>query len=134
MKRFAMIGAALALALGTVSASGQADAVETAELGKSTVTLHPRDFLTAEELALLRLVLVNDQALAVFVQGGAGHAALAVAPAEGLIRAGKPVASAVALSELPDADTAAAEALKACEAARSGGAACEIVLEVETRP
>lgn len=103
---------------------------ETAELAGSQVTLHLHPFLTEEELATLRLVQSNKDALAVFVPGKAGFAALAVSPDDGFLREGALVPSAVALAELPDAETAAAEAVKACDAAKKGKAPCVVVLDV----
>lgn len=124
----------LTVAMAGVLAAGVAQAadvpVETAVLGKSEVTLYLHDFLTAEEQATLRLVLSNEQALQIFVPDNKGFAAMAASPSDGFIRDGKPVASAVALAGLPDAATAEAEALKACAAAKTGAAACVIVLKV----
>ena len=66
----------------------------------------------------------------IFVPEGGGHAAMAMAPDDGFIRDGAAVKSAVALAGLPDAATAGAEAVKACEALRKGTAACVVVLEI----
>lgn len=129
--------AGLALAVGVSLAGGVlAGAVpfEEAALGGSRVTAYLHAFLTEEETAALRLVMTNEQALAIFVpQDGAGeggHAALAVSPEDGFIREGKPVASAVALSGFADAPAAEAAALAACDAARKGAADCVVVLRV----
>ena len=107
---------------------------ETARLGEAEITLNLYDFLTEEELATLRLVMTNQQALEIFLppgQGGSGgHAALALSPDEGFIRDGQPVKSAVAMAGLPDARTARTEALKACEAARKGAAQCVVALTI----
>ena len=129
------IGVALATAVLGLAVPGMAGnvPVETSVLGQSKVTLHVYPFLDSTELATLRLVMTNAQALALFLPKGAstGFAAIAVAPAEGFIRSGKPVPSAAALGGLPDAKTAAAEATRACDAHRKpGGAACVVVLEV----
>ncbi len=105
-------------------------AIEEAKLGASAVRLYVHPFLAADELATLRLVLTNEQALSLFVPNAKGFAALAAAPGEGVIREGKPVASAIALAELPDAAAAAKAATAACDAARKGGEACVVVLEV----
>lgn len=133
MRKLAL-GAALAVLAGAVHAEGK---TEEAVLHEARITLHMQDFLTAEEQATLRLVLTNEQALALFVPGaldGAGvkgHAALAMSPDEGFIRDGKPVASATALAELPDAKTAASAATGACDKAKAKEAAlCVVVLEV----
>ena len=124
----------LTIAMAGILAAGAVQAAdvptETAVLGKSQVTLYLHDFLTDEEKATLRLVLSNEQALAIFVPENKGFAAMAASPDDGFIRGGHPVASAVALAGLPDAATAEAEALKACAAAKTGAAACVIVLKV----
>lgn len=129
-----VLGAALAALAGMALAQGK---TEEAVLNGARITLHMQDFLTPEEQATLRLVLTNEQALALFVPGalnGAGvkgHAALAMSPDEGFIRAGKPVASAVALAELPDAGAAASAVTEACDTAKAQeSAACVVVLEI----
>jgi hypothetical protein len=120
--------------LGIILMAGQATAadvpVETATLGKAEVTLHVHPFLSDEELVALRLVLTNEDALALFVPGKGGHAALAVSPDDGFIRDGALVKSAVALAEMADAAAASVGALTACEAAKAGKAACVVVLNV----
>lgn len=122
------VAAALAVLAG--SAHAGEIAIEEAKLGASAVRLYVHPFLAADELATLRLVLTNEQALSLFVPNAKGFAALAAAPGEGVIREGKPVASAIALAELPDAAAAAKAATAACDAARKGGEACVVVLEV----
>lgn len=132
MRRFAgmAMGAAAGIALAGAVEAGTVP-TETARLGKAEITLSLHDFLTQEELATLRLVMTNQQALEIFLPAGqGGHAALAVSPDEGFIREGKPVKSAVAMAGLPDAETARTEALKACEAARTGVAQCVVALTV----
>lgn len=96
-----------------------------------TVILHP--FLSEEETVTLRVVGQSPDALSLFVPEGGQFAAMAVAPAEGFIRDGMPVASATAISNLPDLAQARAAALEGCNAARSGGAECQIVLEIAPR-
>ena len=103
---------------------------ESARLGESRVTLHVHPFLSGQELTALRLVMSNEDALAVFVPAKGGYAAMAVSPDDGFIRDGVPVASAVALAGLPDADTATAQALAGCDSAKAGAAPCVVVLEV----
>lgn len=104
--------------------------VEEAVQGKAQVRLYLHPFLAADELATLRLVMTNEQALALFVPNATGFAALAAAPAEGVIREGKPVASAIALADLPDAASAAKAATAACDQAKAGGDPCVVVLEI----
>jgi hypothetical protein len=119
-----------ALALLPLPALAQDIPTEVQSLGTSQVTVHLHPFLTPEEQAALRLVASNEQALALFVPRAGRHAAIAVAPGEGFIRGGQPVASAVAMSDLPDTEKARAAAIEGCEAARKTGPACVIVLDV----
>ena len=103
---------------------------EVSTLDGATVTVHLQPFLSEQELVLLRLVATNSDALAVFVPDSSGFTALAVSPDDGFVRDGVPVSSAVALSAMPDAATAAAEAIAGCEAKRSGTAPCVVVLDI----
>jgi len=127
MKRLVLLAA---FAFAPAAASAQTVTTEVQRLGKSQVTLHLHPFLTAEELATLRVVATNEQALALFVTRPGRHSAIAVAPGEGFIRNGTPVASATALSDLRDAETARTDAVTACTAARTKGPDCVVVLEV----
>ncbi|WP_431300084.1 hypothetical protein [Tabrizicola sp. BL-A-41-H6] len=108
--------------------------VETSTLGSSAITLHLHPFLTEEELATLRLVMTNEQALSLFVPGKLGHAALAVSPDDGFIRVGAPMGSATAVADLPDAAAAATAALAGCDAAKEGKLPCVVVLEIAPAP
>lgn len=95
------------------------------------VTLHLPGFLSEEERSTLQMIAASPEALAAMLgAAGSGHAAIAVAPEEGLIRDGVPSASATAIGELPDAATARAEALRLCDAARATATGCVLVLEV----
>ncbi len=124
------MGAAAGMALAGAVQAGVVP-TETARLGKAEITLSLYDFLTQEELATLRLVMTNQQALEIFLPAGqGGHAALAVSPDEGFIRGGQPVKSAVAIAGLPDGQAARSEALKACDSARKGKAQCVVALTV----
>lgn len=128
------IFAAAAIAISGSIAVADPATSEHFDLGASRITLHLHDFLTDEELAVLRLVGQNEEALALFLpEGAGGFGALAVAPADGFIRDGMPAESAVALSELPDMDGAKAAAVAQCNTLRSGGRACEVVLEIAPR-
>ena len=130
LARPGLITAAAVLALAFGAARAQEVAVETTTLGTSTITLYLHPFLTEEELATLRTVATNAQALALFVPGKSGFAALAVAPEDGFIRNGTPVPSATAVGDLADAATASAMAIKACDGAKTGSAGCVAVLEI----
>ncbi len=124
--------AATVLGMAALAAPLAAEQVtpEVTRLGNQQVTLHPHAFLTEEELTTLRVVTTNEQALALFVARPGRHSAIAVAPGEGFIRGGQPVASATALSDLPNAETARADAVATCNAAKTKGPDCVVVLEV----
>ena len=128
MKRFVVAALGVAVLAGPLVA--QEVETEVKRLGNQQVTLHLHPFLTDEELTTLRLVATNEQALSLFVTRPGRHSAVAVAPAEGFIRAGQPVASATALSDLPNAQTARADAMATCTAAKAKGPDCVVVLEV----
>lgn len=124
----------MVLVLGTgVGAAALAEdvPVETMKQGRTVVVLHVHPFLTEEELTTLRLVGTNKDALSLFVPKGGGHAAIAMAPDEGFVRDGAPVASAVAVAKLPSAEEAREVALDGCNAAKTTRKACVVVLEVE---
>ncbi len=97
------------------------------------VTLHLHPFLTDEEATTLRVVGQSPDALALFVPASSSFGAIALAPDEGFIRDGMPVDSASAVADLPDATQARDAALMECNAARTGGPACVIVLEIAPR-
>lgn len=128
MNRVWAIAAILAVTAG--AAAAQEVPTEVSKLGRQQVTLHLHPFLSPEELATLRVVATNEEALKLFVTRPGRHSAVAVAPDEGFIREGQPVASASALSDLPNADAARTAALTTCDAARGKGAQCVVVLEV----
>lgn len=129
----ARLGLLLGLSVGSV-AWAEDIPVETASLGAFAITLHLHPFLTDEELVTLRLVMVNQQALSLFVPGKAGFAALAVSPEDGFIRLGAPMGSATAVGDLPDAEAARVAALTGCEAMKQGTAPCVTVLEIAPAP
>jgi hypothetical protein len=104
--------------------------VETADLGASKITLHLQPFLTEADLATLRLVMTNEDALKLFVTSDKGYAALAVSPEDGFMVDGALVPSVIALADLVDADTAAKAVLAACDKAKLGKEPCVLVLEV----
>lgn len=126
------IAAGLVLAGWAAAAAADVPPAETATLEGKQVTIYAMNFLDEQEVATLRLVLTNPQALAVFVPDGAGggHAALAVSPEDGFIRDGAPVPSATAIAGLDSADAASKAALDACNAVRKGPSGCVVVLEV----
>ena len=105
-------------------------AAETATLGDYSITLHLHPFLTEEDLTILRLVQSSQEALELFVPQADGFAAMAASPDDGFIKDGAPVASVVALGGLPDAATAAANAIEGCQKAKTGAADCVLILEI----
>jgi hypothetical protein len=127
-----VLAGVVALALSSMALAQQPGA-EQYQLDGAEVTVLAHGFLSEEELLTLRLVGQNPEALSIFIPEGSGFAALAVAPDEGFVRAGMPVASASAISGLPDIGSARDAALDACNAARNGGPACQVVLEVAPR-
>jgi hypothetical protein len=117
---------------GAASAQGTV-ATETLDPGNAVVTLHLHGFLTEQERTILRQIGSNADAMRTFLGGQTGYAAIAASPAEGFFRKGAPVASAVALSQLPDAESARRGAIAACQRAAKARAACVPVLEVAPR-
>jgi hypothetical protein len=124
-----ILGLALSAVLATGALAGDVP-TEVATLKGQKVTLHIYPFLNADELTVLRLVKTNKDALKIFVTSAGGYSAMAVAPSEGLVRNGTFPPSVLAIGDLPDAQSAAAAALKGCNAKRNGGEACVVVLEV----
>lgn len=134
MRKAALAVAGMLVAARVAAQEATEVPVETAELGDNVVTLHLYPFLTEEEVTLLRLVTTNADALALFVPEQGGFAAMAVSPVEGVVREGVPVPSAIAVGQLPDAETARADATGKCNAAREKqrkrDPECVVVLEV----
>lgn len=130
------VAAVMLLSFGSALGVAQAAEIkaEVSTNGTAQVRVFLQEFLTAEELATLRVVASNAQALELFVKSNKGFAAMAASPAEGVIRNGKPVASAIAIADLPDQATAHQEALKACNAAKKSAGNCVIVLDVSPKP
>ncbi|MGL4321187.1 MAG: hypothetical protein ACRCS3_10025 [Paracoccaceae bacterium] len=118
------------LMLATTAHAEDAAPTEQTTLGTSTITLTVWPFLSEDELTVLRLVATDANALALFVPDAAGFSALAASPDDGFIRDGVPVASAIALSGLADAETARTNALAACAEKKAGAADCVVVLEI----
>ncbi|MEZ5797175.1 MAG: hypothetical protein R3D63_06670 [Paracoccaceae bacterium] len=129
--RVAVLGLVMAGWAG--AALAQEVAVETGTIGDTKAVLHLHPFLTAEELATLRVVLSNKEAQALFIGAKKGFAAMAVNPDEGFIRGGKPVASAVALAEFDTPEAASAAAITDCAAVAKSKTPCVVVLEVEAK-
>lgn len=126
-----MVGLGLLLSAGLAMADTPPE--ETATLGEAKVTIYTWDFLTEDELATLRLVLVNQEALELFVPTDAkgSFAAFAVSPDDGFIRDGALSPSATAIGGIDAREAALTAAMDACDKARKGAAPCEIVLVVE---
>jgi hypothetical protein len=123
--------AGLAIAgLGATGAAAQAVPTEVTRLDGAEVTLYLHSFLSAEDRTLLSVIAGSPDAMAALLGDAGGHAAIAVAPAEGFVRNGVPADSATAIAQLPDAATARREALETCNAMRRQGPDCVLVLEV----
>ncbi len=130
-------GWALAAAVAGGMAAAQDVPVEVSVLDASQVTLHLYPFLKDDDLRTLRLVATNRDALSVFVpsKDTSHFAALALSPADGFLQDGAPAATAIALSDFPDAAAAATATLAACDAKRDPATApCVVVLEVGPAP
>ncbi|MCC5986980.1 MAG: hypothetical protein JJT95_04810 [Pararhodobacter sp.] len=121
------LAATLSLFLAGVASAQEPVESEALSAGSIAVTLHLYPFLTAEELHALRQIGSHEEAMRTFLGGTDGFAAIAVSPDEGFFRSGMPVESAVALSQLPDAETARRNAIAACDEAAGNG--CVVVLE-----
>ncbi|MGY6410726.1 MAG: hypothetical protein ACXIUV_06850 [Alkalilacustris sp.] len=124
-----LLGAAMALMPG-LAAAQQA---QTFTHPQAEVRLILHDTLAQEDRAMLEVIAASPEIVASMLDIASGHAALALAPGEGMMGDGTPPASATALGGLPDAATARAEALRMCEAARRSGPACVVVMEVSPR-
>ena len=130
-KHFTTLGLTTFAAAAMLAAPVRAEvATETATLGEYNVTMHVQPFLTEDDLSILRLVLTSQDALALFVPQANGFAAMAASPDDGFVKDGVPSASVVALGGLPDAATAAANAVDGCQKAKQGAADCVVILEI----
>lgn len=125
--------AAMLAAAGATIAGAEQGATTRFELPQVEIVVYELPFLSNEELETLKLVGQNEDALALFLPEGARFGAMAVAPEDGFIRNGMPAESATAVSDLPDLGAARSAALAQCDAARSGGPACQIALEIIPR-
>ncbi|MGQ0611897.1 MAG: hypothetical protein ACT4N9_12425 [Paracoccaceae bacterium] len=132
MRVWGVSGMVVAILAGvTLGGAARAEVpVEVSTIDGTQVTIHLHDFLSAQELGVLRLVGGNSQMLQAFMQGATGYGAMALSPDDGYIRGGLPSGSASARMGLADAQAAAAAALEACNAARTGAAECVVVLEL----
>ena len=130
-KHITTLGLSTFVAAAMLAAPARAQvATETASLGEYNVTMHVQPFLTEDDLSILRLVLTSQDALALFVPEPNGFAAMAASPDDGFVKDGVPAASVVALGGLPDAATAAANAVDGCQKAKQGAADCVVILEI----
>ncbi|MGV8986992.1 MAG: hypothetical protein ACOH2H_11990 [Cypionkella sp.] len=127
-----LMGGVLVAAAMASSVWAQDVPVEVSKLRGSQITLHVYPFLKEVDLKTLRVVAKNRQALEIFIPGDKSHfSALSVAPDDGFLIDGAPAETAIALSDLPDAATAAADSRAACDAKRDKkGKPCVTILEV----
>jgi hypothetical protein len=121
---------ALALVLLAGAARADLPPLETADLGDAGVSIWTYNFLQADEADYLRLLMTRPSALIEGWMPVTGHGALAVAPEEGLWRAGARVPSAVAAGGMASAEAAATAARAGCDALRQTGQGCIVVLQV----
>ena len=121
------LAATLSLSLAGIASAMEPVESENLNTGNIAVTLHLYPFLNDEEQAILRQIGSHEDAMRTFLGDTDGFAAIAASPQEGFFRNGMPVASAVALSQLPDAETARRNAVAACDEA--AGTGCVVVLE-----
>lgn len=94
------------------------------------MTLHRFDWLRPDDLATLTAIMQTAELRTMLLGPGGDYAALALAPADGLLAPEGVAATAQAVAQLPDAQTARARALELCDGARRGGRSCAVVLEV----
>ncbi len=120
-----------AVALGLAAAAARADLppIEMAEVAGAEVRIWTVMFLDGDEVQRLRGFLAGPEAFADWMPLS-GHGALAVAPEEGLWRAGARVGSAVAVGGMASDETASLAALAACNALRRTETACIVLLQV----
>lgn len=127
---------ALALALWLTPAPGaqaqqQGIPAEVFDGPDARVTFYRHAFLTDEEVEFLRIIASNPDARATMMGDAPGFAAIAIAPREGFLAGTMPAPSAHARAQLPDRDSAHAAARAGCDAARSGGAPCVVVIDTQ---
>jgi hypothetical protein len=120
----------MAVMLGSIGPVQAQVATEVSTLKGHQITLHLHDFLTPDDLDILRFVAKTREGLAMFVPESGGFAAMAVSPKQGFTQGGQPVASAAARSGLADAELAAAQAIMACQSASKDDTPCVVILEV----
>ncbi len=111
-------------------ALAQSVPTEVTRTAGAEITVHLHPFLTDEDRATLQVIAATPAALEALLGESGGHAAIALAPEEGLMRDGVPADSAIAVGQLRDAAAARREALEGCDAVRRSNSACVIVLEV----
>lgn len=112
------------------AAAQDAPAREVTRAGGVEITLHRHDWLRVDDLATLAAIIESPEARTMLLGPGGDYAALALAPADGLLAPEGVAATAQAVAQLPDAQTARTRALELCDGARRGGRACAVVLEV----
>lgn len=131
MVRWGIFGFAVAVSLAGGGAGAQdAPAREVTRADGVEITLHRFAWLRADDLATLEAIAQSAEARTMLLGPGGDFAALALAPADGLLAPEGVAQTAQAVAQLPDAETARARALELCDGARKGGQPCAVVLEV----
>ena len=133
MARRITLALALALALTAPVAVAQAVETETLDPGNATVTLTLHPFLAKDEVDMLRNIGSTPGAIEMMVGDTKNFGAIAASPDEGFLRDGLPVASAVAVAQKPDAQSARAAAVAECQAVAKSRKPCVPILEIAPR-
>jgi len=103
---------------------------EVTNLDQFSVTLHVQPFLSESDLEILRMIATSPEALALFMPDTAGFSAMAASPEDGFLQADQPAASVTALGGLPDAATAASDAIAGCQKTSKSATSGVLLLEV----
>jgi hypothetical protein len=137
MQMTRLLGAGLAAFLSLTGMAAVAQDAPEREITRADgveITLHRFAWLRPDDLATLEAIAQSAEARAMLLGPGGDFAALALAPADGLLSADGVTQTAQAVAQLPDAETARLRALELCDGARKGGRACVIVFEVAPLP
>jgi len=121
---------AMGLPAGIPGAQAQDAASEVTRAEGVEITLHRFGWMKPDDLATLQAIAQSADARLMLLGPGGDFAALALAPADGLLAPDGVSATAQAVAQLPDAVAARTRALELCNGARRGGEPCAVVLEV----
>lgn len=117
--------------LGAGAAMADLPPLETGEVGGSEVRLYTLNFLTAEEVTVLRRFLGGSAMTLSQLLPVGGYGAVAVAPEEGYLSAGGlKERSVVGVGGMGSAEAADRAALAGCDALRRTVSRCIVILRV----